>query len=67
MPAMVLAAVFHHVDHRPASRALIVECEVFASPPEWSVQSLRAYLQRSGFETEADGNLLYAARPDGGA
>jgi len=43
-------------------RQIIVECEYFESPPLWSQDSLKQFLQDEGFHVVADGALLYAAR-----
>ena len=42
--------------------SIAVECEVFPDRPEWSLMTLQGFLESSGFQTAARGNLLYAER-----
>jgi FkbM family methyltransferase len=45
-------------------QTVIVECETFSAPPEWSPAGLKAYMERQGFLVETDGKLLLARRPE---
>ncbi len=44
-------------------RTIVVECETFPDPPEWSATGLKTYLEKQGFNVEASGQLLFALRP----
>jgi FkbM family methyltransferase len=48
------------------TRTIVVECECFGHPPEWSIRALGSFLERKGFMTRTRGSLLYARRPPQG-
>lgn len=43
--------------------AIMVECELFEEPREWSRSALSHFLRAQGFQVRSRGNLLYADRP----
>ena len=44
--------------------SIAVECEVFPDRCEWSLRSLRRFLEAGGIRTATRGNLLYAERQE---